>query len=81
MGTVMPGDSANKDARERIARKGGKARAKDSESLSEAGRKGGEAVVEKYGHEHMAEIGRKGGEARAQDKGSLGKAGRKGGEI
>jgi hypothetical protein len=26
MGTVMPGDSANKDARERIARKGGKAR-------------------------------------------------------
>jgi general stress protein YciG len=37
-------------------------------------------VVEKYGHEHMAEIGRKGGEARAQDKESLREAGRKGGQ-
>src|SRR5919107_1701399 len=31
-------------------------------TVEEAGRKGGEAVVEKYGPEHMAEIGRKGGE-------------------
>ncbi len=31
-------------------------------TVEEAGRKGGEAVVEKYGPKHMAEIGRKGGE-------------------
>ena len=31
-------------------------------TVEEAGRKGGEAVIEKYGPEHMAEIGRKGGE-------------------
>ena len=31
-------------------------------TVEEAGRKGGEAVVEKYGPEHMADIGRKGGE-------------------
>ena len=31
-------------------------------TVEEAGKKGGEAVVEKYGPEHMAEIGRKGGE-------------------
>jgi general stress protein YciG len=31
-------------------------------TVEEAGRKGGEAVVDKYGPEHMADIGRKGGE-------------------
>jgi uncharacterized protein len=31
-------------------------------TVEEAGRKGGEAVVKKYGPEHMAEIGRNGGE-------------------
>jgi general stress protein YciG len=31
-------------------------------TVEEAGRKGGEALVEKYGPEHMSEIGRKGGE-------------------
>jgi uncharacterized protein len=31
-------------------------------TVSEAGHKGGEAVIDKYGPEHMAEIGRKGGE-------------------
>jgi general stress protein YciG len=31
-------------------------------TVEEAGRKGGEAVINKYGPEHMAEIGRKGGE-------------------
>jgi uncharacterized protein len=31
-------------------------------TVEEAGHKGGEAVVDKYGPEHMAEIGRKGGE-------------------
>ena len=52
-----------------IARKGGEPSGGNPENLknadrSEAGRKGGEAVVEKYGPEHMAEIGKKGGEAR-----------------
>ncbi len=32
-------------------------------TVEEAGRKGGEAVIDKYGAEHMAEIGRKGGES------------------
>ena len=29
--------------------------------VEEAGRKGGEAVIDKYGPEHMPKIGRKGG--------------------
>lgn len=37
-------------------------KSKGKMTVEEAGRKGGEAVVEKYGPEHMAEIGRKGGE-------------------
>jgi general stress protein YciG len=50
-----------------IAKKGGEASGGRPENLegvdrSEAGRKGGEAVAEKYGPEHMAEIGKKGGE-------------------
>ena len=72
--------SADDKTKERVAKKGGEARAQDPESLAEAGRKGGEAVVEKYGPEHMSEIGRKGGEARSQDKGSLKEAGKKGGQ-
>ncbi|MER3407804.1 MAG: stress-induced protein [Nitrososphaera sp.] len=55
--------SADEQTRERVARAGGEARAQDKEGLAQAGRKGGEAVVQKYGPEHMAEIGRKGGEA------------------
>lgn len=35
-------------------------------SVQEAGRKGGEAVVEKYGPEHMSNIGKKGGESRGE---------------
>ena len=31
-------------------------------TVEEAGKKGGKAVIDKYGPEHMAEIGRKGGE-------------------
>ena len=31
-------------------------------TVEEAGKKGGEAIIDKYGPEHMAEIGRKGGE-------------------
>ena len=34
--------SADEETRERVAKKGGEARAEDKESLSEAGRKGGE---------------------------------------
>lgn len=55
--------SADAETRERVARMGGEARAENPQSLAEAGRKGGEAVVQKYGPEHMAEIGRKGGES------------------
>jgi len=51
-----------------IARKGGRASGGRPENLRgvdrrAAGRKGGEAVVRKYGPQHMAEIGRKGGRA------------------
>lgn len=49
-----------------IARKGGRASGGRPENLRgvdrrAAGRKGGHAVVERYGPQHMAEIGRKGG--------------------
>lgn len=37
-------------------------------SVQEAGKKGGEAVVEKYGPGHMSEIGKKGGESRGGQK-------------
>lgn len=58
----------DKEKQREIASKGGQASGGNPENLqnvdrSEAGRKGGEAVVEKYGPEHMSEIGRKGGEA------------------
>ena len=51
--------SADEETKERAARKGEEARAQDPESLAEAGRKGGEAVIEKYGPDHMSEIGEK----------------------
>jgi general stress protein YciG len=41
----------------------GKDKDKGKMTVEEAGRKGGEAVIDKYGAEHMAEIGRKGGES------------------
>jgi uncharacterized protein len=63
--------SADPETRERVARMGGEARAEDPHSLAEAGRKGGEAVVQKYGPEHMAEIGRKGGESSRRGTKSL----------
>jgi len=49
-----------------IARKGGRASGGRPENLRgvdrrAAGRKGGQAVVDKYGPQHMAQIGRKGG--------------------
>lgn len=73
--------SADEETKERVARKGGEARAKDPESLAEAGRKGGEAVVEKYGPEHMAEIGKKGGESISQDTEHMAEIGAKGGQA
>ncbi|AFU57121.1 putative glucose starvation-inducible protein B [Candidatus Nitrososphaera gargensis Ga9.2] len=73
--------SADEETKERVARKGGEARAQDPESLAEAGRKGGEAVVEKYGPEHMAEIGRKGGESVSQDTEHMAEIGAKGGQA
>ncbi|HEV3432594.1 MAG TPA: KGG domain-containing protein [Nitrososphaera sp.] len=48
--------SADEETRERVA----KARAQDKEGLSEAGRKGGEAVSQV--REHMSEMGKKGGQ-------------------
>lgn len=51
-----------------IARKGGRASGGRPENLRgvdrrAAGRKGGHAVVDKYGPSHMAQIGRKGGQS------------------
>lgn len=63
-----------------IARKGGPASPQEQNlqgvNRSEAGRKGGEAVVQKYGPGHMAEIGRRGGEARGAGGGRSGARGR-----
>ncbi len=46
----------------------------------DAGRMGGEAVVEKYGPDHMAEIGRRGGEKVSQNREHMAAIGRKGGQ-
>src|SRR5215204_844346 len=56
--------AANSETRLRVAKAGGEARANDREGLSEAGRRGGEVVKERYGAEFYREIGEKGGEAR-----------------
>ncbi len=50
-------------------------------STSEAGRKGGETVKEKYGPEFYSEIGKKGGEAVSQDREHMSEIGKKGGEA
>ena len=47
----------------RVAKAGGEARAQDREGLSQAGRRGGEVVKERYGSEFYREIGEKGGGA------------------
>ena len=60
--------AADETTRERVAKAGGEARAQDPESLSEAGRRGGEKVKEEYGPEHFKEIGKKGGEARSEER-------------
>ena len=59
--------SADKETKERVARAGGTARAQNPQGLAEAGRRGGQKVVSRYGPEHMAEIGRKGGMSSRQN--------------
>jgi hypothetical protein len=53
--------AASPETRSRVAKAGGEARALDREGLSEAGRRGGEVVKERYGTEFYREIGEKGG--------------------
>lgn len=58
-----------------IARKGGRASGGRPQNLegvdrAAAGRRGGEAVVGKYGPEHMADIGRRGGQASSSNRAS-----------
>ncbi len=68
-----------------------KERERESMTVQEAGRlggekgghKGGETVAKKYGHEHFEEIGRKGGEAVSEKYGHehFEEIGEKGGET
>jgi len=55
--------AATPETRSRVAKAGGEARAQDREGLSQAGRRGGEVVKERYGTEFYREIGVKGGGA------------------
>ena len=75
--------AANSDTRLRVAKAGGEARANDREGLSEAGRRGGEVVKERYGAEFYSEIGKRGGETVKQERGPeyYSTIGRKGGEA
>jgi len=56
---------------------------KGSMSVSEAGRKGGQTVRDKYGHSFYEEIGRKGGETVKAERGRAfyEQIGKKGGEA
>src|SRR5215211_5356820 len=75
--------AANSETRLRVAKAGGEARANDREGLSEAGRRGGEVVKERYGAEFYSEIGKRGGETVKQERGAeyYSAIGRKGGEA
>ena len=75
--------AANSETRLRVAKAGGEARANDKEGLSEAGRRGGEVVKERYGAEFYSEIGKRGGETVKQERGAeyYSTIGRKGGEA
>ena len=75
--------AANSETRLRVAKAGGEARANDREGLSEAGRRGGEVVKERYGAEFYSEIGKRGGETVKQERGAeyYSTIGRKGGEA
>jgi len=75
--------AANPETRMRVAKAGGEARAQDREGLSEAGRRGGEVVKERYGSEFYREIGEKGGGAVKERYGSefYSEIGKRGGEV
>ncbi|MDQ3885275.1 MAG: hypothetical protein M3239_07515, partial [Thermoproteota archaeon] len=75
--------AANSDTRMKVAKAGGEARANDRGGLSEAGRRGGEVVKERYGSEFYSEIGKRGGETVKQERGAeyYSTIGRKGGEA
>ena len=75
--------AANPDTRMRVAKAGGEARANDREGLSEAGRRGGEVVKERYGSEFYREIGEKGGGAVKERYGAefYSEIGKRGGET
>ncbi len=49
-----------------IGRKGGNRTASVPGRMQAAGRAGGNAILEKYGPDYMAEIGRRGGEAKSR---------------
>jgi general stress protein YciG len=75
--------AANTETRMRVAKAGGEARAQDREGLSEAGRRGGEVVKERYGSDFYREIGEKGGGAVKERYGTefYSEIGRRGGET
>jgi general stress protein YciG len=75
--------AANPETRLKVAKAGGEARANDREGLSEAGRRGGEVVKERYGSEFYREIGEKGGGAVKERYGSefYSEIGKRGGET
>jgi uncharacterized protein len=75
--------AANSETRLRVAKAGGEARANDKEGLSEAGRRGGEVVKERYGAEFYREIGEKGGGAVKERYGAefYSEIGKRGGET
>lgn len=51
----------------------------DPQLQKEIARKGGAAVAQKYGRDHMAKIGQKGGEAVSRDPDRMRELGKKGG--
>jgi len=75
--------AANPETRMRVAKAGGEARALDREGLSEAGRRGGEVVKERYGSDFYREIGEKGGGAVKERYGTefYSEIGKRGGET
>ena len=75
--------AANPETRMRVAKAGGEARAQDREGLSQAGRRGGEIVKERYGTEFYREIGEKGGGAVKERYGAefYSEIGKRGGET
>lgn len=75
--------AANAETRSRVAKKGGDARVLDREGLSQAGKRGGEIVRERYGSQFYREIGEKGGGAVKERYGNrfYSEIGRRGGEV